>query len=179
MAYTVYHIKIQFEASGCSRKHKDCLALYTDSTIAFQKGGNIILGAQSKYEDDVVVFQNIKYADQSRFEHSTINDFAGMANENGVFDFSAPGKSCMIVGGVNIGSQTLPVDTDRVEDCLYAKILARKDAVVANDQRNVMTWIHGGTFNFGGIDVTYENPDNLVAENDIIVAKINYRLGEL
>ena len=58
------------------------------------------------------------------------------------------------------------------------KILAKKDAVIASDKKNVMTWIHGGTFNFGGIDVTYENPDNLVAENDIIVAKINYRLGE-
>ena len=136
------------------------------------------MGAQSKYEDEVVVFQNIKYADQSRFEHSTMNGFAGMANENGVYDFSAPGKSCMIVGGVNIGAETLPVDTERVEDCLYAKILARKDAVIANEQRNVLTWIHGGTFNFGGVDVSYENPDNLVAENDIIVAKVNYRLGE-
>ena len=102
-----------------------------------------------------------------------------MANENGVFDFSAPGKSCMIAGGVNIGAETLPVDTERVEDCLYAKIIARKDAVIASDQRNVLTWIHGGTFNFGGADATYENPDNLVAENDLIVAKINYRLGQL
>ena len=102
-----------------------------------------------------------------------------MANENGVFDFSAPGKSCMIAGGVNIGAETLPVDTERVEDCLYAKIIARKDAVIASDQRNVLTWIHGGTFNFGGIDATYENPDNLVAEHDLIVAKINYRLGQL
>ena len=96
-----------------------------------------------------------------------------------VFDFSAPGKSCMIAGGVNIGAETLPVDTERVEDCLYAKIIARKDAVIASDQRNVLTWIHGGTFNFGGADATYENPDNLVAEQDLIVAKINYRLGQL
>ena len=43
----------------------------------------------------------------------------------------------------------------------------------------MITWIHGGTFNFGGIDATYENPDNLVAEHDLIVAKINYRLGQL
>ena len=102
-----------------------------------------------------------------------------MANENGVFDFSAPGKSCMIAGGVNIGAETLPVDTERVEDCLYAKIIARKDAVIASDQRNVLTWIHGGTFNFNSVDATYENPDNLVAEHDLIVAKINYRLGQL
>ena len=95
-----------------------------------------------------------------------------MANENGVFDFSAPGKSCMIAGGVNIGAETLPVDTERVEDCLYAKIIAR-------NQRNVLTWIHGGTFNYGGADATYENPDDLVAEHDLIVAKINYRLSQL
>ena len=102
-----------------------------------------------------------------------------MSNENGVFDFSAPGKSCMIAGGVNIGAETLPVDTERVEDCLYAKIIARKNAVIASDQRNVLTWIHGGTFNFGSVDATYESPDNLVAEHDLIVAKINYRLGQL
>ena len=95
-----------------------------------------------------------------------------------VFDFSAPGKSCMIAGGVNIGAETLPVDTERVEDCLYAKIIARKDAVIASDQRNVLKWIHG-TFNFNSVDATYENPDNLVAEHDLIVAKINYRLGQL
>ena len=27
-----------------------------------------------------------------------------MANENGVFDFSAPGKSCMIAGGVRVSA---------------------------------------------------------------------------
>ena len=134
-----------------------------------------------------------------------------MANENGVYDFSAPGKSCMTNqgGAVNIGAKTLPVDTELVEDCLYAKIIARKDqgatatentevlglepwfqfnnygplipekdSVIASEPRNVLTWIHGGTFNWGGIDATYESPDNLVAENDIIVAKANYRLGK-
>ena len=109
-----------------------------------------------------------------------MNSFEGLANENEVFDFSAPGKSCICNhgGAVNIGASTLPVDTELVEDCLYAKIIARKDAVISNDQRNVLTWIHGGTFNFGGIDATYESPDNLVAEHDLIVAKANYRIGQ-
>ena len=65
------------------------------------------------------------------------------------------------------------------EDCLYAKIIARKDSVISSsdEKRNVLAWLHGGTFNFGGADATYESPDNLVAEHDLIVAKLNYRLG--
>ena len=38
-------------------------------------------------------------------------------------------------------------------------------------------WIHGGTFNFGGKDVIYEDPTPLVEQENIIVVKFNYRLG--
>ena len=41
----------------------------------------------------------------------------------------------------------------------------------------VVTWIHGGTFNFGGKDVIYEDPTPLVEQENIIVVKFNYRLG--
>ena len=123
-----------------------------------------------------MIFQGIKYADSSRWEHSTLNSW-GSLKSGGVHDFSAPGKSCVIAGGVNVGDETLPVTTDRAEDCLYAKIYARKDAVLANDSRNVLSWIHGGTFNYGGVDVAYEDVSSLVADQDIIVAKVNYRLG--
>ena len=43
--------------------------------------------------------------------------------------------------------------------------------------RSVLTWIHGGTWNFGGVDCIYESPATLVSEQDVIVAKMNYRLG--
>ena len=51
---------------GCSKKHGDFSSLFTSNTIAFKKGDNILVGAASKYEDDVVVFQNMKFADNSR-----------------------------------------------------------------------------------------------------------------
>lgn len=176
------HVQNQIKkltTKGCSKKHGDCSSLHSSNRIAFKKGENIIVGAASKFENDVVVFQNIKYAEHARFEHSITNDFDAYANENGVFDFSSPGKSCITTGGVNIGSKTLPVDTELSEDCLYAKIIARKDSVISSsdEKRNVLAWLHGGTFNFGGADATYESPDNLVAEHDLIVAKLNYRLG--
>lgn len=166
----------KFEAKKCEKSQPDCDAYARNNKIAFHKDGKIIIGAQSKYEDSVVVFQNIKFGNSARFEHSTVKSFGSM-EENGIFDFSAPGKSCMTVAGVNIGAHSLPVETEKVEDCLYAKIVAKKDSVVADDERSVLSWIHGGTFNFGGIDVQYESPDNFVANQDVIVAKVNYRLG--
>jgi len=54
----------------------------------------------------------------------------------------------------------------------------KKDALADGaDARSVLSWIHGGTFNYGGVDVIYEDPSHLVDEQDLIVAKMNYRLG--
>ena len=53
----------------------------------------------------------------------------------------------------------------------------KKSALMGGNKRKVLSWIHGGTFNFGGVDVIYESPAKLVDEQDIIVAKMNYRLG--
>jgi len=78
---------------------------------------------------------------------------------------------------VNTGSATLPVDTPQSEDCLYIRIWMKKSALMGGAARKVMSWIHGGTFNFGGVDVIYESPSKLVDEQDLIVAKMNYRLG--
>ena len=56
----------QLTKNGCQKKHGDCSSLFTSSTVAFKKGENILVGAASKFEDDVVIFQNIKYGEQSR-----------------------------------------------------------------------------------------------------------------
>jgi para-nitrobenzyl esterase len=61
------------------------------------------------------------------------------------------------------------------EDCLYLDIRAPKDFVDKNYP--VMVWIHGGGNINGHKD--YYNYSNLVAEKNVIVVAINYRLGAL
>jgi para-nitrobenzyl esterase len=61
------------------------------------------------------------------------------------------------------------------EDCLYLDIRAPKDFI--NKKYPVMVWIHGGSNINGHKD--YYNYSNLVAEKNVIVVAINYRLGAL
>ena len=120
---------------------------------------------------DVIEFSGIKYADSERLRSPVmITDYSDT-------DFSQPGFSCPTVSAVETGSETLPVSTDTIEDCLYIRIWMKKAAMMNGETKKVMSWIHGGTFNFGGADATYENPATLVDEQDIIIAKLNYRLG--
>ena len=93
-------------------------------------------------------------------------------------DLSQPSFSCPTASNVLTGSATLPRTTEENEDCLYLKITAPLAAFEEGAApRKVVSWIHGGTFNFGGMDVQYEDPTPLVGEQDIIVVKFNYRLG--
>ena len=135
-------------------------------------GGDLtrVIGREDETNSDVVHFQGIKFANQQRFMESTYID------EYTDTDFSSPGKSCMQATNILTGSLALPTSTEQSEDCLYIKITMRKDAMTG-PPRQVMSWIHGGSFNFGGVDVLYERPTQLVAEQDLIVAKMNYRLG--
>ena len=59
-----------------------------------------------------------------------------------------------------------------------SKFITLQPAAFEDGQpRKVFNYIHGGTFNFGGMDVIYEGPDQFVSEQDVIVVKFNYRLG--
>ena len=129
-----------------------------------------VIGREDETNSDVVHFQGIKFANQQRFMESTYID------EYTDTDFSVPGYSCMQATNILTGSLALPTSTEMNEDCLYIRITMRKDAMTG-PKRQVVSWIHGGTFNFGGVDVLYEQPTHLVAEQDLIVAKMNYRLG--
>lgn len=120
-----------------------------------------------------VVFDGIKYGTANRFEHSVQADLPKKS------DFTKPSYSCPIASNVLTGSETLPRSTQPKEDCLYLKVIAPTSAFDGSSKKKkkVMVWIHGGTFNFGGMDVVYEDPSLLVEEQDIIVVKMNYRLG--
>ena len=62
------------------------------------------------------------------------------------------------------------------EDCLFLNVFV-PSTVVRDDQRPVMVWIHGGTFNTGSAS---DFPAGVLAAfNDVIVVSINYRLGVL
>ena len=54
----------------------------------------------------------------------------------------------------------------------------RKDALLSRTKTKVLSWVHGGTFNFGGVDAIFESPAPLVSEQEgFMVVKMNYRLG--
>ena len=128
--------------------------------------------AIGRVQGDVIIFDGIKYGEHQRFMKSTP---ASNPRSN---DFSSPSFSCPTASYVLTGSTTLPRTTPEEEDCLYLKITAPLSAFEDGaPQRKVITWIHGGTFNYGGMDVMFEDPTPLVAEQDIIVVKMNYRLG--
>ena len=125
-----------------------------------------------RVQGDAIVFDGIKYGEHSRFMRSTA---AAVPETN---HLANPSVSCPIASNVMTGSSTLPRKTPENEDCLYLKVTAPLSAFEDDAKpRKVMTWIHGGTFNFGGMDVEYEDPTPLVSEQDIIVVKMNYRLG--
>ena len=128
--------------------------------------------AVGRVQGDAIVFDGIKYGDHQRFMRATA---ASNPTSN---DFSSPSVSCPTASNVLTGSTTLPRSTPEDEDCLYLKITAPLSAFEEGaSQSKVVTWIHGGTFNYGGMDVMFEDPTPLVAEQDIIVVKMNYRLG--
>jgi carboxylesterase type B len=62
------------------------------------------------------------------------------------------------------------------EDCLFLNVYA-PSATTAKSKLPVFVWIHGGAL-VGGAGSDYD-PSMMVAENNIIVVTINYRLGSL
>ena len=72
-------------------------------------------------------------------------------------DFSKPSYSCPVASNVLTGRLTLPRSTPENEDCLYIKISVPLAAFEDKKPRKVLNYVHGGTFNFGGMDVMYEN----------------------
>jgi para-nitrobenzyl esterase len=60
------------------------------------------------------------------------------------------------------------------EDCLNLSVIRPN-----NKQENlpVMVWIHGGSYITGAGDAFVFDPETMVAEQNVIVIKVNYRLG--
>ena len=75
------------------------------------------------------------------------------------------------------GSCIQPASTfgasESTEDCLYLNVYTPEDA----EDRPVMVWIHGGSFETGSGGGSY-TPSGLL-EHDVVVVTVNYRMGVL
>jgi len=85
-----------------------------------------------------------------------------------------PGQGSIVAGAIgNTCVQGRPTDS---EDCLFLNVYTPSTAN-AKSKLPVFVWIHGGAL-VGGAGSDYD-PSVMVADNDIIVVTINYRLGSL
>jgi para-nitrobenzyl esterase len=85
-----------------------------------------------------------------------------------------PGQGSIVAGTVgHTCTQGRPTDS---EDCLFLNVFTPSSAR-PKSKLPVFVWIHGGALT-GGAGSDYD-PSVMVADNDIIVVTINYRLGSL
>jgi para-nitrobenzyl esterase len=85
-----------------------------------------------------------------------------------------PGQGSIVAA--TIGHTCVQGRATDSEDCLFLNVYTPSNAT-ANSKLPVFIWIHGGALvNGAGSDY---DPSVMVAENDIIVVTINYRLGSL
>ncbi|MBM7035313.1 carboxylesterase family protein [Vibrio ulleungensis] len=115
-------------------------------------------------------FKGIQYAEQARFEHSTlVDDYA-----DGV-DATQFGDSC---------PQQEEMTTQQTsEDCLYLNIW-RPQGTLEHEELPVYVFIHGGDFEYGSGSEPLIQGDTVVAQGDddgkgFVYVSFNYRLGLL
>src|ERR1700733_13365239 len=85
-----------------------------------------------------------------------------------------PGQGSIVAGAIgNTCVQGRPTDS---EDCLFLNVYTPSNAN-PRSKLPVFVWIHGGAL-VSGAGSDYD-PSVMVADNDIIVVTINYRLGSL
>jgi para-nitrobenzyl esterase len=98
---------------------------------------------------------------------------------NGVREATRAAGVCPQIANVfNAGEGLKPGTLLGTEDCLYLDVYAPPGARAGEgDPRPVMVWIHGGA-NVWGSAKQYD-PSNLVANEDVIVVVVQYRLGPL
>lgn len=63
------------------------------------------------------------------------------------------------------------------EDCLYMNIWTTSLKLKKNERKPVMVFIHGGSFQFGGISADETDGSALASLGDVVVVTIGYRLG--
>ena len=97
--------------------------------------------------------------------------------DGGIVVADQPGPTCPqrpSPAGKKIAPHAQPRHHD--EHCQHLAITV-PDGTAPNAKLPVMVWIHGGANVAGGGDLPRFEPSQMVAENNVIVASINFRLG--
>jgi para-nitrobenzyl esterase len=143
-------------------------------SIEKQVIANIKNGKLEGYlENGLFVFKGIPYAapplgDLRWMPPQPVKPWSGVRNAK---EFGPIAPQTPMPAGV-IPQNLLP----QSEDCLTLNIYTPG---LDNEKRPVMVWIHGGAFTIGsGSDAMYES-DKLPKRGNIVLVKINYRLGML
>ncbi|OTF78828.1 acetylcholinesterase-like protein, partial [Euroglyphus maynei] len=131
----------------------------------------------------VASYLSIPYAespvDQRRFRPPQLKQY----NKNSTMDaFYQPIKCYQSTFVLSI-TEVKGLGDETKEDCLFLNIWTpfkedgRNNKTIRKTGRPVLVFIHGGIFQFGGIGSPELDPSLLVAEKDIIVITMQYRLG--
>jgi para-nitrobenzyl esterase len=124
-------------------------------------------GAVSRYT-------GIPYATASRFQApQAIHDWSE------TFQATAPSPACPQPDDKSSALMAkIPLlhGLEISENCHYLSVTVPRDTK-AGDKLPVMVWVHGGSFATGAGDSPAYDPSKLVAEHQVIVVNINYRLN--
>jgi para-nitrobenzyl esterase len=125
-------------------------------------------------EADLIHFRGIPYAQSPVGElryraPQPVTPWSGVRDATG-YGPSAPQRDLPIT--VFAGWEVGPQD----EDCLYLNVTT---PAVDDHMRPVLVWIHGGGFMLGSGSQAMYDPERLVKRDDVVVVRINYRLGPL
>ncbi len=114
-------------------------------------------------------FLGIRYANAKRFEQP-----ADIESWEGVLNATAHGSICPQVPGVL--EMMLGFDETKMnEDCLNLNVFSPAQAT-SESKLPVLFWVHGGAFTNGSGSLAWYDGGSL-ANRDVVVVTINYRLG--
>lgn len=120
-------------------------------------------------DDGLLHARGIRYATAGRFEAPR-----DVADWTEPMDASARGPACpQNTSRLAFLCGQLGEHLDHTEDCLVLSVTAPADA----HDLPVMVWFHGGAYLSGGGEAPKYDPDALVAEGDVVVVTVTYRLG--
>ncbi|CAD0100400.1 unnamed protein product [Aureobasidium mustum] len=122
----------------------------------------------------VVRYTGIPYATAARFEVPQPT-----ADWTSVFQADSPCPACPQPtgkGSALVASVPLLQGTGISEVCQFLSVTVPPTATLT-DKLPVMVWVYGGSFESGAGDSPIYDPSRLVAEHQVIVVNINYRLN--
>ncbi|XP_065212962.1 esterase FE4-like [Planococcus citri] len=147
-----------------------CLLCYTP-VVRVEEGE--LAGTSHELPNGRIVnaFLGVPYAAPPIFKHR-FKEPQKLKPWLGVWNATKPLSRCLQIDALE------PYSILGEEDCLYLNIFTPKIPVNDVDPlMDVMVFIHGGAFMYGGGDIFY--PDYILQNGDIVYISINYRLGVL